>query len=406
MSNEQLDDGTIDELIAELDGLYGEFDQAAADNWAKRQEAEVPETGRGDGDGGTGDYESEAADAGSEPEREYEAQLFLVIPHLQSRRERPLGRRSEGAPPPLDSAGITVTPMGSNTPTDSIGPGKQYTVECTVQNAGSIGASAVAVELFETHRQPHAVLDTTTQQKGVLEWTYGGSGRTDADTTGITTLPPNSKYVLLLVEFVDSKSGSSTASPTLRWDNIVGLADVPVNDDRTVSTLDIFPDERKPQEFVGTPAPINSNSFRSRLYNVSGISGKVERIVIKPNLFRADLKKLVGLLQGSDATNLFETTGRWVRGRSHNHRAEDIDLSSTVSNATMKKRTQTNIADSAQTTVSFTYTAPPSQNGRALTELYVRAYSLSPPDTPADWGSLDHTTSRFVGRTELYWPVP
>jgi len=406
MTDNQPDEDSLDGLIADLNGLYEDFDRAAAENWAKRQEAEEPDAGDGESGGGgdAADQQDTPGAAGSQEDREYQAQLFLVIPHHQNRRGRPLGRRSQGGSPPLDSTGVTVTPQGSNTPTDTIKPGNQYTVECTVQNVGGIGASAMTVELFEAHEQPDAVLDTTSQQRGTLEWTYGGGGKNDSDTTGITTLPPDSRYVLLLVEFVDSTSGD----PTLRWDNIVGLADVPVEKDRTMSGVafgQVFPDTNKPQEFLATGDPVNANSFTARLYDVSDISGKVERIVIKPNLFKSDLTKLVGLLQGSNATDLFETQGRWVKGRSHNHQPEDMDLSSTVGTATMKRQTQASIPANGRTTVSFSYTAPPSQNGRSLTELYARAYSLSPPDTPGNWGGLDHRTSRFVGRSELYWPV-
>lgn len=156
-------------------------------------------------------------------------------------------------------------------------------------------------------------------------------------------------------------------------------------------------------DYAATGNTIQSNTFTVRVYDISAFPDK-KYLSYDPET-KQGAKDLVSMFKGPDAELLFETRGQWVKGRSHNHQMEDMDLSSTVSNATMKQQTQTSITASGQTTVSFSYTAPPSQNGRSLTELYARAYSLSTPDTPGNWGALDHRSSRFVGRTELYWPV-
>jgi hypothetical protein len=39
--------------------------------------------------------------------------------------------------------------------------------------------------------------------------------------------------------------------------------------------------------------------------------------------------------------------------------------------------------------------------GRSVTALYVRTHSLATNEVPGDWGGLDHTESRFMGRTEV-----
>lgn len=60
------------------------------------------------------------------------------------------------------------------------------------------------------------------------------------------------------------------------------------------------------------------------------------------------------------------------------------------------------IPPTGQTTVTTRFRTPNTQQ-YALSAFHARVHSLSVPDAPADWDALDHTTSRFVGRTEVPW---
>lgn len=389
----------LDALIGNLGNLVDELEAEATENRQKRQQA--------DQEGGHVETE-DGEELSDQPEREYQAQVFLLIPHNDT-PQRPLPRRPQ-APAPVDSAGVAVTRNGNQV--DIIEPGKTYTIECVVHNAGGLGASKVNVELFVEHKGAKATVDTN--PNGVLELSYDTAQR-DQDFTGFSTFSPGT------LRPPAGQGRSTPKSPVgyvmfdgsqLRWDNMIGTGRLPSltaqpNTDHSQRSW-IVGFGRKPQEYLITGSPYQGDTFTLRTYDITSEKsfnsltylhlGHPDRMDGK-----RDARSLVTNL--NILPQLGEVDGKWVQGSQSNNQKEQLNLSRSVNSASMEGRTHTNISANSSKRVQFTYTAPRNQNQRVLTAFHTRAYSLAPDDTPQDWGTLDHTTSRFVGRSEVYWEV-
>jgi len=292
-------------------------------------------------------------------------------------RQRPLPRRP-AADPPLRSSGVTVRYRGGRT--EYVDAGNRYEAEVLVENAGGLGGEAIEVELFAEHRPPTATVDTNAG--GVLE----GRGRKEFRVTGSTSLPPGHKLVGV------AYTGSTLRHDTILWRSTRGHAQVDaigetVTDDRT---FEIVP-------YLGNP---NANGFRFRVYWATGIDLTKDRYY--PDTTQAR-KNFVGVL-GNEAVELADVGGTLVSGQPSNAK-EPLALASTIQDASLIRGGQRTVTvpSGDATATTFDWTAPPSRGDRVLTVLYARTYSRAPQDMPADWDALDHTTSRFVGRSELYW---
>lgn len=293
-------------------------------------------------------------------------------------RERPLPRRPQAAPP-LRSSGLTVLKDGGRTTT--IESGTQYTADVTVENAGGLGGGNVSVELFANHRTPTATIDTA---GGDLE----GARHDEFRVTGFTSLPPGHKFVGVAY---DDPRGDLRADNVI-WRSTRGHAQVDmvgetVEDHRT---FDIAP-------YLGDP---NTSTFRLRLYWTTGLDlTKNKYYDPKPN----PIENYIQTLE-NDAVELVDQPGTIVSGPPSNPKGP-LDLDSTIQQSSLvsRGRRQVTVPASGTKTVTIDFTAPRSRGDRVLTELHARTYSLAPKDMPADWDALDHTTSRFVGRTELEW---
>lgn len=296
-------------------------------------------------------------------------------PQVES-RERPLHRRPQ-APPPLRSSGVTVRKDGRWT--DAVEPGEQYTAEVSVENAGGLGGN-VTVELFARHRTPTATIDTA---GGVLE----GARRDEFRVTGFTSLPPGHTFVGVAYD----DPGGTLRADNIIWRSTRGHAQVEmvgetVEDHRT---FDIAP-------YLGDP---NTGSFRLRLYWTTGLD------LTKDEYYDpTDAKGNYVQALKNDAVQLVDQPGTIVSGGPSNPKVP-LDLESTIQESTLvsQARRQVTVPASGSQTVNIDFTAPGRRGDRVLTELHARTYSLAPEDMPADWDALDHTTSRFVGRTELKW---
>lgn len=311
-------------------------------------------------------------------------------------RQRPLPRRPD-AQPPLRSSGLTVTQGGSET--EFIQPGGSYTVECTVENGGGLGASTTNVEVFAEHKPATATVDT---DNGVFTAVRG----TQSQVTGYTTLPPGHNIASL--GFV-----GGSPEPRKVLFRTVGSAGT-VASDRTISRPGQLGLERSSitgNEFVDESA-LRSQTFTMRLYWTTGIDLTQDRYTldIDQSDSRSDidqkrqtaLRNYIDVLENT-AVQLTEVSGEF-RSQQTNTRGA-LDLESSINDASLLQngRGRIQLPPRGSGTFSFQYTAPSSRSDAVLTALYARTYSLAPEDDPADWDRLDHTRSRFMGRNELYW---
>jgi len=297
-------------------------------------------------------------------------------PREAESRQRPLPRRPAGSPP-LRSSGLTVKRDGGRTTV--IDPGTEYTVDVAVQNAGGVAAHTANVELFVKHRSPEATIDAS----GPVE-----APRGEVALTGYTSLPPGEKLAAVIY---DGSAGGLRAD-TILWRSTRGHAQVDavgerVDDDRTF-------------RFAPYLGNTNASSFRMRVYWTTGIDLTKDRYY--PDTTQAR-RNYVRTLENR-AVELVDKEGGFVSGTPSNPTLA-LDLESTIQDTTLVSGggKQALVASSDARTVSFDYTAPSTRQDRVLTVLYARAYSLAPEDMPADWDELDHSRSRFIGRTELAW---
>jgi hypothetical protein len=117
------------------------------------------------------------------------------------------------------------------------------------------------------------------------------------------------------------------------------------------------------------------------------------------------LRQTVSTLE-DQAYLLAETDARYVtEGGTPRNVAEPFELVGDINNAELVAQQKVDIPPTGQRTATSTFTTPSDVAGPpiTMTALYARVYSLAIPDTPPDWDRLDHTTTRFVGRSEFTW---
>jgi hypothetical protein len=116
------------------------------------------------------------------------------------------------------------------------------------------------------------------------------------------------------------------------------------------------------------------------------------------------LRQTVSTLE-DQAYLLAETDARYVTEGGTRNVAEPFELVGDINNAELVAQQKVDIPPTGQRTATSTFTTPSDVAGPpiTMTALYARVYSLAIPDTPPDWDRLDHTTTRFVGRSEFTW---
>jgi hypothetical protein len=342
----------------------GKYDLTASVNGTQTDVATLEK--RRSTSGNSGSSGNSGGSSASPPQAEY--------------RQRPLPRRP-AASPPLHSSGVTVRRNGGRT--ETIEPGKNYTVDIEVQNAGGLAAHGATVELYVDHLTPDATIDAS----GPFE-----AEQYDFSLTGTTTLPPGHKLVAVAYE----DSGGTLTADNLLFRSKRGHAQVDavgetVDEDRTF----LFDVPGPPYSGSG-----NVSNLRARIYWTTGIDLTKDKYY--PDTTQAKQRYIQTLK--NRAVELTDKEGTVVNGALSNPKGKH-DLESTIHDATLLpqgKRTE-RVPASDATTVSFDYTAPAARGDRVLTVFHARTYSLAPEDMPSDWDKLDHTKSRFMGRTELNW---
>jgi hypothetical protein len=375
----------VDDLMAELTDLERTFEAAAQEDSQKRRQAEdfdgintIAGAGQGGGSGSN--------------EEEYQAQTYLVVPHEQmsGSAQRPLDRRPNG-PPPLQSVALS-----HSAPTRSysgfsqgsrydysipvVTQGDTYDVDCRVHNLGGLAANATTVGLFATHLQPDATLD----RNPATEVVELHPGQVPPVAGGVTTLPPQSSVTM--VAFMDQGAGL-TADNQL----VVGL-DLRVESDRSFGGSTFG---GKPSTFVGTSRSVpQRDDFTIRVYDTTDTTYQLQPSQSNLN----DI--VVNSIEGS-APMLTEAPGRYTT--SVGNQPVEMALDATVQGAETVDQQTITLPQTSQATANFQYEHTPPSSGAGTTVLHARAYSIAPEDAPNDWGRLDHTTMRHVGRAELYW---
>lgn len=304
---------------------------------------------------------------------EFVGSLELSVPHSGFRGDRPVSRRSDGSPPPQSSAGMTVT-TPSDTDPGRLEPGTEYDVDVTVGNAGTFSSANATVELFVEHYAPTATVDTA---DGAVELARD-TGQT---LTGFTTLPGGARIFGV---------GYERGARTLDSDTIQFAGSWLVDDDRTFSIDGDL-----------TDAP--EGDYTLRLYDATGMPPE---------------KSVWGTLVGADALGdtrldgyedvildgypvIGEVDGVFTSVPFND--TKDMNLPSLLSTASFVDHRSVEFQPLSDATVTFSYTTPATRGNRVLAAFYARTYSRMPEDLPASMNRLDHTRSRFVGRTERSW---
>jgi hypothetical protein len=341
--------GSFDRIIAELEAVNSRFAAEAEQNRAKQEAIEDPP-----------DRLRRLYDV---PDEEFLPEPVLLVPFSETGVERPLPRRSDDAPPPLESHSVTISQ-------DSISPGDTPTVTCTLRNFGGRAARNTYVEVFVDHKPATATVDRN-PESGRVEIARPGPDQT-LEVSGVTTLPPESE--LAVVMYADLKN----MPPEDQKENILYLIqDIPVSKEREFEVTVAGHEVATGREELYDDQP----DFKLRVYDTREIS-------LHEN-FR-------------DVPVLRETKGGFAD--SPNNQKRDADLAGRLSDPTVTDigKTHTFVPPNGSATVSIEtddIQATAVENP-ILSVFYVRAYTIASYDTPDDWDDLDHTTSRFVGRTE------
>lgn len=353
---------------------------------AFREEAEQNVTDRA-----TGEPIAEQPERGpAERLDPYFPETILLAPHENGNEGRPLDRRSDGSVPPLYSDSVDVQ-------ADVVQPGEETAVECTVRNLGGKPARHARVELWAEHYDLAARVDSA---DGVFELPKEG---TDVPITGVTTVAPTSRIVAFAVADDDGPP----------FEQVLDYTDprMVVDENRTFSGT-LGP---RPTEFQnGDPVPDGLTDFRLELWETT-----------VPDLYVREFPEPYWIPvyvapEERQAQHLATLDGRYVDGPTNSDR-EDQFLTSSMDRVTHVSRQTTAITAGGASTLTFQYEPlgtpglPPGLEdfegdipdelgpgfARSVTALYVRAYSMAASELPANWNALDHTESRFVGRSEV-----
>jgi hypothetical protein len=388
-------EGSIADLREDLTDVAESFKAEAQRNQSDREEGEPVEP-----------PQDPVARIPADKQDPFNPQAVLLVSHEEGSEQRTLPRRSEQVGPgipPIRSDSITIG-------ADVLEAGGAYTIECSIRNIGGLPARKVDVELYVEHYVPDARLDT---QGGTIELTRNDrlrGGHPGYQVSGVTTMAPDSK--LSAVAHMDD-SGPP-------FDKVVNYeAIISVGDDRTFTGVV----NGKPDTFLnGDPIPADQDDFTLELWETSLAPSRAFGSV------KGDGTSFFEDPAAYDGIHLASVSGRFVESPSSPPNPENQYLTNTVESQETRKvdKQSTSIPGGDGATLSFTYSPawdeyPDERDaisevddgeypgiapddgpglGRAVTVFYVRAYSLATSEMPDDWSALDHTTSRFMGRSE------
>lgn len=361
--------GSFERLIEDFADLEADLSEEARKNRQKQDDIEDPPS----------DLERRYGVLNEE----YDPNPYLLVPHYADGDRRPIPRRPE-ATPPLDGWGMTVEEDGQ------LEPGNSYTIECQIENHGGRTAGNTHVELYVEHFTADATLDTNPETETVQV-----PERPDEEITltGFTTLPAGSE--VSLVGYMDRGNGNVVSK--VNWLYDVRNIEIEPDDDRQFEVT--VPG--KPEYFLywegdeEHEVPADRSEFMLRVYDTTGVS-------------------IDGPAEVLNTPLLTEQTATYVDGAENEK--QPLDLESYVSQDVVEEdepsssgleqvdKTYESVPASGEVTTTFEYEpSPASAENRTLSVFYLRVYSLGASDTPQNWSRLDHTTSRFVGRTEVEW---
>lgn len=307
------------------------------------------------------------------PNEEYIPEPFLIVPYSAAGKGRPIDRRPD-ADPPLNSVGLEVSVEGA--PVTTLRPTLTHTIECTVRNAGGLAAGNTYVELFVEYKTRSATLDVNPETNRVQ---VPRSSAEEITLSGYTTLSPGSEVSIVGYMDVESYEGDGLPRDSLLY--VIRDIEVTEDDNRVFETTI----SGKPEEFWGGfEIPDDRSEFTFRVVDTTDTtSSSVSRVWHSPLLA--------------------EQSASFVGTPTNEKRS--LDLHNTVDSGETERigKTKVDVPSSDTTTVSFKYTPSSSADDRSLSVFYARAYTLASSDTPEEWGGLNHTQSRFVGRRELPW---
>lgn len=389
-------EGSIADLREDLTSLSESFSAEAETNRTDRAEGEPVEPSQ-----------DPTADIPADKQDPFNPQPVLLMTHAGGDEQRPLPRRSETQGqmvPPLRSESVSID-------ADVVEAGGSYEVEVTVRNVGGLPARKVDVELYAEHTLPDARVDTPGDD--VFELAEGyyhlPAGAPNYGIDGVTTLAPDSQ-VSMFTHMDDS-------GPP--FEKVLGYnRDQHVSADRTFSGQITG----KPPEFLdGSPVPDDRTEFTLEVWDTTHTpTNKVGPAKEGESFFEAP--------EQWHGVRLASVPGEYVETPRSTFDREDQFLTGTVESSTTQRvgKQAVSIPGGNATTLSFSF-APAKTDfplpkgdagnvtgseewipsdvgpgiGRGVTALYARVYSLATAELPDDWSALDHTTSRFVARTEV-----
>ncbi|MGM0591442.1 MAG: hypothetical protein ACQETI_07405 [Halobacteriota archaeon] len=269
---------------------------------------------------------------------------YLVVPYARDDDgQRPIVRRPDAAPP-LRSVGVDVRRNGQSV--SRIDPGETYRLTATVENQGDLDTPPMPVEFFVRHEPGSVTLDPG---KGPFEFVRDQF----TDITGYTTYPPGTTFRFRFHSQRDDPNAGKSYDSDL----------VTVAADRTFST----------RVYV---TPVATDPFYVTAHTGSAFD-----------------------ISDGDVLGTFEATFTDTASRP----LGPLPLEGLVSAVEFVDYEEVRHTEMDAATADVDWTAPSTRGDTALTSVFVRSYSMSPPDLPDDFGTLDHTRSRLVGRTERNW---
>lgn len=318
--------------------------------------------------------QSDAEDASAElrrryptPDEEFMPEPFLLVPYTEEGGGRPIARRPD-SDPPLNSRAVSTDAEG-------LGPNENVTIDVSMRNVGGVRAANTHVECFVEHKRASATLDAH-PETDVVQVTRDPTETVTL--SGFTTLPEGSEVSIVGYMDLGDRSEDDVPRSTLLYD----VRDVVVNPGRVFET-ETTKLGTEDEFFGGFAMPEDRSQFTFRVFDTTDTTTN-------------------GLSFVWNSPLLAEHRGAFVDVPNNEKRPLDLESSVSDPNVDRIEKTHASVPSNGTASVSFDYTTPsePPDNW-AQSVFYARVYSLASDDVPEEWGSLDHTSSRFVGRREL-----
>jgi hypothetical protein len=421
-------DGSIEDLREDFASATEAFREQAQENLEKR-EAGIPVARR---TAGEPEGEPEDAEVKQQP---FNPDPVMLVPHYTEGERREIPQRADiydaetlaevgiyeprirtvpgwEENHPFDSASIEVDAPTMSVSTIGyeekvITAGEDHTIECTVRNIGGLPARNVTVELFVEHLEPRARLDINEQSgeqgerlfEANRDFAGDGNARWTFALSGTTTMSPVSN--LTAVFHKEDRIMPPYSKPIL---DIIDLISTPERNFAFDATETLYDETESPGD--GDLYVHDDSDYYVDIWDTSRIT-----------TYDADLYTKLA----NRGIHLAHQKGRIIDGDPKSNRTiHNHDLTGSVNpgEGSTKRvgKAHTSIPQNGERTVSFEYTPDRATfpngdlpnpedgdrgEGRGMTAFYVRAYSLATNELPEDWGELDHTESRFMGRTEV-----